>query len=384
LPSPSSPMKLAASMRFSKAEPALGKPCADPKLWCEAQDFALLVCSFAGGPSMAWNLAATCKSFHEAVCKAWGDLTRRFPCRLYVVGGLNNAFHEVDTAWRLNPADGVWEALPPIASPRAGAAAVAAGGKLYVLGGESSGHALRDAQRFDPLVGRWEELPPMLTGRIRAAAVFSGGYLYVLGGLDGSRPLSTAERYDPGSNTWEELPQMNCPRYACAGAPQPRGCVMAFGGELTDAGLNASIERYDPELGAWELLPTVRAPSCGAVVALTAAGRTAFTIGGLGLSGQALPVAERLALGPALAAAAPSQSSQIQLPNWGQVPPMLTPRHLASAAGFGSGVVAVGGKGPTFEAVSNVELFDPEAMSWESLPPLPSPRLRAAVVSGRL
>jgi len=327
---------------------------------------------------MAWNLAATCKSFHEAVCKAWGDLTRRFPCRLYVVGGLNNAFKEVDTAWRLNPADGEWEALPPVATPRAGAAIAAAGGKLYVLGGESSGHALRDVQRFDPLMGRWEELPPMLTGRIRAAAVFCGGYLYLLGGLDGSRPLSTAERYDPNTNTWEELPSMHCPRYACAAAAQPRGCVMAFGGELTDAGLNASMERYNPETSTWELLPTVRSPSCGSVMALTAAGRTAFTVGGLGLSGQALPVAEQLPVGAALAA------GQVQLPNWGPVPPMQTPRHLASAAGFGSGVVVVGGKGPTFEAVSNVEVFDPDANAWESLPSLPSPRLRSAVVSGRL
>lgn len=186
---------------------------------------------------------------------------------------------------------------------------------------------------------------------------------------------------------------MHCPRYACAGAAHPRGCVVAFGGELTDAGLSASMERYNPEISAWELLPAVRAPSCGSVMALTAAGRTAFTVGGLGLSGQALPVAEQLALGPALAAAAQKanegrrddgQASQIQLPNWGPVPPMQTPRHLASAAGFGSGVVVVGGKGPTFEAVNNVEVFDPDTMAWESLPPLPSPRLRAAVVSGRL
>merc|ERR550534_2125411 len=145
---------------------------------------------------MAGVLASVCKALHQAVDEAWGDLKRRFPCRLYVVGGLNSGFCEVDTAWRLNPQHGAWEVLPPVPTRRAGAAAAVAGGKLYVLGGEASGHALRDVQRFDPVLGRWEAVAPMLAGRIRAA-VCCGGYVYVLGGLDGSRPLRSAERFDP-------------------------------------------------------------------------------------------------------------------------------------------------------------------------------------------
>lgn len=233
----------------------------------------------------------------------------------------------------------------------------------------------------------------MLEGRIRGTGVATGGYVYVFGGLGGLTPLKTAERYDPRSNTWEALPSMHRPRYACASAVMPEGCIVVFGGELTEAGCAASIERFDPESGTWELLPAVSTPPCGSVVALTASGDTAFTVGGLGLSGQALPVAEKLSLGSVLAATPArigkkqveaSAARQFVPPAWTPMPPMLTPRHLASVAGFATGAVVVGGKGPSFEAVSSVESYDPDINVWEALPALPSPRIRAAVVGGRL
>lgn len=342
-----------------------------PKLWWEAHHLALPVCTLAGGPPVARHLAAASRALRNAVSEAWGDLARRFPCRLYVIGGIDQGFHLVDTVERYDPLAGAWEALPRMDGPRAGPAAAVLAGRLYVLGGEARGHALRDAQRFDPWTGVWEALPPMQTGRIRAAAVVCGGFLYVLGGLDGSRPLRSVERYDPRKRIWEMLAPMNRPRYACAATVQD-GCIYAFGGELTDAGMLASAECFNPQkdCGTWELLPAVRAPNCGASIAVS--GFQAFTLGGLGLSGQALSMAERLVF------------NHSEAPLWEPMPPMPTARHLASAAAFRGGVVVVGGKGPSFDAVRSVELFHPSTKSWEVLPPLPSPRLRAAVAGGCL
>jgi hypothetical protein len=318
------------------------------------------------------------------VGKSWEDLLRRYPSRLYVVGGLDSGYNPVDTAHRFDPLNGFWEALPPLECPRAGPCAAVAAGRLYVLGGEYCGRALQSAQRFDPWMGCWESLPDMSTGRIRAAAVFCGGFLYVLGGLDGSKPLNSAERYSPKTRKWEELPSMHRPRYACTAAVQGHR-ILAFGGELTDAGNFASIERYDPEADEWELLPAVGAPCCGAAVALGNSSRAAFTLGGLGLSGQALGVAEQLALDELLEDPEATEANQFDMmPSWGPLRAMPTPRHLTSATTYRGGAVAVGGKGPTFEAVSSVELFNPEIGSWEVLPSLPSPRFRAAVVGGRL
>lgn len=384
-------MALSCPPKIARATPA--------KLWWEANDVALQVCTLAGGPSMASPLAATCKALHKAVVDAWGELAARFPQRIFVAGGLDASFNPVSTVWRLEPPSRVWDLLPSLSAPCAGPTAVLVQGQLYVLGGELAGDAVKDVQRYDANTGSWQMLPPMQEGRSRAAAVALGSYIYVLGGFDGLRALQSAERYNLRTNTWETLPPMHRPRYACSAAAQPLGCVLAFGGELTDAGVAASMERFDPNKNAWELLPpVVRTPACGAAIALTGSGRTAFTMGGLGLSGQALPSAEWLFLGPTLAAPTPAlgekedpeanrltgTATRVQAPAWTSLPAMETPRHLASASGFGSGVVAVGGKGPTFEVVADVEVFDPVTNTWDRLPALPCARFRAAVVSGRV
>lgn len=374
---PSSPNRAAVAKRDCALAQATAEP---PKQWWEVQDFVLQVCTFAGGPRAALELAGASKAFHKIVVGAWAELTRRFPHRLYVVGGLDSAFKPVSSAWRYDASQDSWEVLPSIASPVAGPTAVISQGHLYVFGGEFCGDAVHEAQRFDPGLGRWEPVAPMLEGRIRAAGVACGGYVYAFGGLDGIKATSSAERYDPRTNTWEALPPMNRPRYACTSAALPEGGIVVFGGELTDAGCTASVERYDPETRTWELLPPVRNPACGGAIALTGLGEMVFAVGGLGLSGQALAMAEKLRVGRALAV----EASTFTPPNWVPMPPMKTPRHLASVAGFGGGAVVVGGKGPAFEAIDCVEWYDPDENSWEELQALPSPRLRAAVAGGRL
>lgn len=412
-PPPSLDMHLEPSSKESVPPLPGREDAAFPKQWWEAHHLALPVCTLAGGPPMARHLAAASRGLCHAVNEAWGDLARRFPCRLYVVGGIDGGYKPLESVVRFDPLAGAWEALPPLATARAGAAAAVVAGRLYVLGGEACGRALRDAHRFDPWTGAWERLPSMQVGRIRAGAVALGGYLYVFGGLDGARPLTSTERYCPRTRRWQALAAMQRPRYACATAARD-GCVYVFGGDLMDPGMCASSERYDPEAGLWELVLSVRAPACGAAVAMVAG--SAYTLGGLGLSGQALCIAERVCVSDVrgksnISAAAdlgglgegslpilvtesrdedtpavPDEEHEVpwEPAAWDMLPPMPTARHLASAATFHGAIVAVGGKGPSFEAMREVELYDPKLGKWQVLPPLPEPRIRAAVVSGRL
>merc|ERR1719362_2514649 len=115
---------------------------------------------------------------------------------------------------------------------------------------------------------------------------------------------------------------------------------------------------------------------------LAASGCAAITLGGLSLSGQALSVSKQITLEGLMTSN--SEDDEDISPRWTGLPPMPTPRHMASATSYYGGAAAVGGKGSTFEVVHNVEFFNPENWNWEVLPPLPSPRLRAAVVGGRL
>jgi len=341
---------------------------------------AITLCIYAGGPVAARVLAATSTAFHTAIFKGWRDINDVFDSRLYVVGGLDSDYRPVDTVERYDPLTDCWEALPQLKSARAGSSAVAAAGRLYILGGEASGHALNDVQRFDPWLNRWECLPSMHHGRIRAAAADGGGCIFVLGGLDGTRPLKSVECLDTHKLAWQDMPDLTQPRYAGIASAQAQW-IFAIGGELTTAGMKASIERYDRRTGLWEALPSVQQPCCGAAITLVASGRAALTFGGLSLSGQALSVSKQLPLDGLLTS---NYEDAEEAPRWSCLPPMPTARHLASAASYRGGAVAVGGKGSTFEAVKSVEFFNPENWNWEALPPLPSPRLRAAVVGGRL
>jgi len=341
---------------------------------CKAS-VAILLCRFAGGPPAARVLSSTCTSFHAL------NLQDVFPNRLYVVGGLDGDYRAVDTAARYDPLTGSWESLPPLSSARAGCAAVALAGRLYIIGGEASGHALNDVQRFDPWVGSWETLPPMHQGRIRAAATDGGGCIFVLGGLDGTRPLNSVERFDAHTLAWQEMPAMVRPRYAGIASAQSEWIFAVFG-ELTDAGRKASIERYDRRTGLWELLPSVQQTHCGAAMMLAPSGAVALTLGGLSISGQALNVSRQIALEGLMTM--DLEDGEDESPRWTCLPPMPTARHMASATSYYGGAVAIGGKGSTFEVVHDVEFFNPENWNWEVLPPLPSPRLRAAVVGGLL
>jgi len=349
---------------------------------CAEHRFVLPICAFAGGPQAARQLAAVSRVFSEAIAKAWPELLEGFPCQLYVVGGLDEEYHPVATVDRFNPVFGAWERLPPLSSPRAGACAVVARGQLYVLGGEANGQALRDAQRFNPGTSCWELLPSMSAGRIRAAAVGAGSYVFVLGGLDSSRPLRSFERYELSNGKWQELPLMHRPRYACSATACGRW-IFAFGGELSEVGVLSSMERYDRTTGRWELLPLLQAPCCGSATVLANDSRVAFSFGGLGMSGQALGLAKQLSVNTSLLDSDAWNPDEVETLRWGCMPPMPTPRHQTCAAPFMGGAVAVGGKGAKFEAVGNVEYFNSDSWSWDVLPNLPSPRLRAAVAGGR-
>jgi len=147
----------------------------------------------------------------------------------------------------------------------------------------------------------------------------------------------------------------------------------------------ATAEVYCPMAERWRLLTGLPALACGSVMTVGAAGQAAYFLGGLGLSGQALPAARLLPLQRLLMLGGGEAGGEPEEPAlWSVLPPMPTPRHLISAASFGGCALAVGGKNSKFEPSKSVELFDPEVGAWQVLPSLPSARLRAAVAGGHL
>mmetsp|Transcript_34798 Transcript_34798/g.63370 ORF Transcript_34798/g.63370 Transcript_34798/m.63370 type:complete len:359 (+) Transcript_34798:71-1147(+) len=331
------------------------------------------------------EVAAEHQAAEEAAVKAMGDESGEIEReRIYVVGGLDSSFNAVASVYQFDPLQGNWLSLPPISNPCHGCTAAVACDRLYVLGGESSGIALADVQRFDPWETQsWEQLPPMSAARIKAAAIEHQGFLYVMGGLDGINALSSVERFDPTTRSWQELAPMQKPRYACSAAVRHDGRIVVVGGELTEAGTAASMEIYDPEENSWQLLPALRNPLCGASLVLQDDGDAVFSFGGLGLSGQALNHAEQAALGEKVFGREALDDNRGTKPMWCPLPPMFTSRQQISACSFQGGACLVGGKTITSEASNKVEYLAASGF-WDELPPLPSARLRAAVVAGHI
>mmetsp|Transcript_89341 Transcript_89341/g.286276 ORF Transcript_89341/g.286276 Transcript_89341/m.286276 type:complete len:439 (+) Transcript_89341:99-1415(+) len=104
-----------------------------------------------------------------------------------------------------------WTSVRAVPRRRFGCAAAALSGTIYVMGGHDGEHPVSCSERFDPLGGGgdggdggdgrgeaelWEELTPAPTARHGCAAVAAGGGLYLLGG-DDQGSMAAAERYDP-------------------------------------------------------------------------------------------------------------------------------------------------------------------------------------------
>jgi Kelch motif protein len=194
---------------------------------------------------------------------------------VYVVGGFGGG-DVVETY----VADS-WSAAPryPLAVDHAMAAGVDTAGTpgLYVFGGNVNGTAVARAFRFIGDQG-WREIAPMPGPRSQGAAVAIGGRIFVVGGAESGRLVSPTYAYDTAADRWTTVAAIPTPRdHLAAAAMDERVC--AVGGRRLSMLQNlASFECYDPATDAWQTMPG--APTArGGLGAATVRGRL-FVAGG--------------------------------------------------------------------------------------------------------
>jgi hypothetical protein len=146
---------------------------------------------------------------------------------IYIIGGENTSGY-VSSVEKFSSVTGYSTKLPDaknIPYPVSGAAAVAVGNKIYVIGGYNSGSGCSSRmQVFNTDDETWETtnpLPNMPTARAYAAAVEYNGKIYVIGGCNGadlSNYLSDMDVFDIATGVWESAdptkkqPSMNSKR----------------------------------------------------------------------------------------------------------------------------------------------------------------------------
>lgn len=182
--------------------------------------------------------------------------------RVYVAGGsapstgAEPAFAISDRVYALDPSQGAWQEIGVLPSPLAGAAMVAAGDSLYVLGGWDGSAMHDEVWRTQPGEDgplRWELVTRLNTPSAFLGAAAGANKLYAIGGYDGQRALAEAAAFDLATGEWERLPAMSTARSGLT-AVYDGMAVFALGGGWTRA--VDTHERYDAFAGQWSNFPS--------------------------------------------------------------------------------------------------------------------------------
>jgi N-acetylneuraminic acid mutarotase len=291
-----------------------------------------------------------------------------------------------------------WTTLAPFPEPAEEVYGVAAGGKLYVMGGLAPGWTPKGmVYEYDPDNDTWTKKKNMPLASHHVAVAELDGKIYMMGGFVRPAkgptawvPIDNAWEYDPKNDTWKALAPMPTKR-GSANAVVHNGKIYVIGGASVHPGSTepavhparphralGTNEVYDPKTNTWEArqpMPTARNHAAAGMV-----NNKIYVIGGR--------------IGAAyVGTSTPTDVVEEYDPvtdQWGVIKArMPTPRSAVAWGVHGGRIYVAGGEAQapqfmmTFRAV---EAYEPSTNRWFSLPPMRLARhgLAGAVVGNRL
>ena len=354
-----------------------------------------------------WRLRRVCRAFHR-----WGTATLASLPRIVVLGGYKLvvgegeepeepeelASVEVLDLSTLRWSSGVVPALP---EPRAqhSACCFENSGRVVVVGSDNPETEKTALQWVQGAAG-WTPLPDLaerrqIGRRGRGVVALPDGRAVVIGG-HGDRPLASIESLAANGSGWSALAPMRTARHGHVAAVLPCGKVLVAGGsDSTDygddakAGMLNTAELWDPATGAWSNLPPMAMQRFDAGCCVLPSGQVAV-VGGRGRYPNDYFDSDG------------DFHSQLchcdgevfdpQARTWQTLPPMADARRGHGMVAVAGGMLAVGvGEdyaNDTFITVDDTwlppmaELFDEVSGRWFALPhPMATPRYRPAVVT---
>lgn len=162
--------------------------------------FLLAGSPFASTLTMNW---AGVKSFMPQNLE--GPAYSTYSGKVYIFGGFLYD-QEQNSAFVYDPSSDSWSAGAPLPTARYYCSAAETGGRIYVIGGAKiqSGAplSLSIVEVFDPASNSWTTCAALPTALRGLSAVAANGKIYVLGGKTNSGYSNNVYEYDPSSNQW--------------------------------------------------------------------------------------------------------------------------------------------------------------------------------------
>eukprot|EP00667_Euglena_gracilis_P012483 EG_transcript_12819 len=279
----------------------------------------------------------------------------------YVIGGSGNSSHLVmgglTTVEKFDLLRLVWEYLPPMPTPRSGAAGVAIGDGIYVVGGLFFDLVIGAVEVYNTSINYWRQGAPMLTPRCCMAAVAVNGEVWVVGGGDTQARGPWVDIYNPGRDVWRRSTPLPDPR-AYHAAAEYNGVLYVVGGQRKYdlPTMVLSLDTANPGKG-WQAHPGDPSVQPFQGFGFAAVRNFLFLVGGL----------------PHDSLEPTSQATVLNVADltWHPVSPLSKARDCPGMAILAERLFIFGGFGPTHEAGTVLSLA--ESLSLVLPPPSPGP-----------
>ena len=244
-------------------------------------------------------------------------------------------------------------------------------GRIVVAGGFIGGER---GHILDPATGEWSPITDLPVALNHPGLAALDGAVYLTGGYtnDTLEALDAVLRWEPADDRWEEIARLPAPLGA-HGMAALDGRLVIVGGASEGLGGpgSAEVRALDPVRGTWEELPPLA--DAREHLAVAAHDGAVYAIGGRAHAGDDLALGERV------------ERLALDALVWERLSPMPTPRSGLPAVVWRDEIVTLGGERgrDVFDAVEALSLTTGE---WRVLPPLPVARhgMPAAAINDRL
>ncbi len=163
---------------------------------------------------------------------------------IYLFGGYNSDGSVTDETWRYDIANGTYDQLTDMPTPRRAACGdLLPDGRIVVVGGYNAGQ-ITATEIYDPTTDTWDIGTDVTSGWECAAITGVDGLIHLFGG-EASEGSYTV--YDPGADTWTSGPAMSHDRKSHGANLGADGLYYVYGGDDS----LSTMDVFDPNAQSW-------------------------------------------------------------------------------------------------------------------------------------